>query len=402
MHLAQLGFQLVGFTLVRRQLLTQCGGGLALGFFVGFIRVDRRVADRRVAQTIIRQPACVVIQIAVELFDFAIRHQQEVVGGALEQVAIVRHHQYRTTELLQSHGQRQAHFQVQVVGGFVEQQQVRSVPGDQCQGQTRFFATGEIQYRLIDARTTEVKATEEVAQGLLTLGRRQTLQVQQRAGLGIEGVQLMLGKVAHHQVLATGQTAGQRLQFTRQVLDQCRLAGAVRAEQTNTCARRELQLDLLQNGFVAIPQTRIRQVQQRAGDLHRLTKYEVERRINVGRRQLFHALQRLDPALGLTGLGGLGLEPGDVAFHVRALRLLLLESLLLLRQTLGTRAFERGVAATVEGDFLLFDVGDVVDHGIEEIPVVGNQQQSTWVALEEVFQPQDRIEVQVVGRFVEQ
>ena len=77
--------------------------------------------------------------------------------------------------------------------------------------------------------------------------------------------------------------------------------------------------------------------------------------------------------MGLAGLGGLGLEPGDVAFHMRTLRLLLLEGLLLLRQAFGTGALERGVAATVERDFLLFDVGDVVDHGVEEIPVMGNQ-----------------------------
>src|SRR6202012_5305029 len=38
----------------------------------------------------------------------------------------------------------------------------------------------------------------------------------------------------------------------------------------------------------------------------------------------------------------------------------------------------------------------------EEILVVGNQQKGAGVALEEVFQPQDRIEVQVVGRFIEQ
>jgi hypothetical protein len=71
-----------------------------------------------------------------------------------------------------------------VVGRFVEQQQVRPVPGDQRQGQARLFATGEIQHRLVDARATEVETAEEVAQGLLALGRRQTLQVQQRAGLG--------------------------------------------------------------------------------------------------------------------------------------------------------------------------------------------------------------------------
>ena len=122
----------------------------------------------------------------------------------------------------------------------------------------------------------------------------------------------------------------------------------------------------------------------------------------MGRRQLFHAFQGLDPALGLAGLGSLGLEPCDVAFHVRTLRLLLFKGLLLLGQAFGTRAFERGIAATVKGDFLLFDMGDVIDHGVEEIPVVGNQQQGALVTLEEVFQPQDRIEIQVVGRFVEQ
>ncbi|MNT38814.1 hypothetical protein D3C72_1750230 [compost metagenome] len=97
-----------------------------------------------------------------------------------------------------------------MVGRFVEQQQVRAFPGDQRQGQTRFFTTGEIQYRLINARATEVETAEEVTQSLLALGRRQTLQVQQRAGLGIQRIELMLGEVANHGVFATGQAPGDR------------------------------------------------------------------------------------------------------------------------------------------------------------------------------------------------
>ena len=163
-----------------------------------------------------------------------------------------------------------------------------------------------------------------------------------------------------------------------------------------------MQLDLLQDGFVAIPQAGIGQIQQRAGELHGFTKHEVERRINVGRAQFFHALKCLDPALCLTRLGGLSLEAGDVAFHVRGLRLLLLVGLLLLGQTLGTGALEGCVTAAVERDFALIDVGDVVHHGIEKIPVVGYQQQGARVAFEEVFEPQNGIKVQVVGRFIEQ
>ncbi len=94
---------------MRRQLLTQGRCLLALGFLVGLVGVDGRVADRRVAQPVIGQPARVVIQIAVELLHAAVGHQQEVISRALEQVPIVRHHQNRATELLQGHGQRQAH-----------------------------------------------------------------------------------------------------------------------------------------------------------------------------------------------------------------------------------------------------------------------------------------------------
>ncbi|MNR22477.1 hypothetical protein D3C85_1394300 [compost metagenome] len=69
-----------------------------------------------------------------------------------------------------------------MVGRFVEQQQVRAIPGDQRQRQAGLFAPREIQHRLIDPRTAEVESTKEVTQRLFTLGRCQALQVQQRAG----------------------------------------------------------------------------------------------------------------------------------------------------------------------------------------------------------------------------
>ncbi|MCY1404087.1 hypothetical protein D9M71_192870 [compost metagenome] len=370
---AQFTLQLVGFALVRGQLLTQRCRSLTLGFLVGLVGIDRRSTDRRVALAILDQPAAVVVEVAVEGFNLAIGHQQEVVGGAFEQMAIVGNHQHRTAEFLQCHGQCQAHFQVQVVGRLIEQQQVRAFPGDQRQGQARLFATGEIQHRLVDTGAAEVKATEEVTQRLLALGRCQTLQVQQRAGLVVQRVQLMLSEVAHRQVLTAHQTAAQWLQLAGQVFDQRRFARAVGAEQADTRTRSELQLDLLKDGLVAVTQTTFGQVEQRTGNLFRFTEDEVKRRVHMRRRQFFHALQGLDPALRLAGLGGLGLEAGDVLFHVRALRLLLLVGLLLLRQALGTGALEGGVATLVQVQLALLDVQHMVDHGVEEVAVVGDQ-----------------------------
>src|SRR5690606_30333057 len=176
-------------------------------------------------------------------------------------------------------------------------------PGNQRQGQARLLATGEVHHRLVAARAAEVETAEEIAQRLLALGRRDALQVQQRAGLVIKGVELVLGKIANHQILATGQAAAERLQLSGEALDQRRLARTVGAEQTDARARHQTQLDLLQHSLVAITQAAFAKAQQGRGDLLGLAEGEVERRVDMRRAQLLHAFQRLDPALRLTGLG---------------------------------------------------------------------------------------------------
>lgn len=64
-----------------------------------------------------------------------------------------------------------------MVGRLVEQQQVGLLPGDQRQGQARFLATGEVQYRLVHPNAAEVEAAEEVLEGLFALAGGDTLQM---------------------------------------------------------------------------------------------------------------------------------------------------------------------------------------------------------------------------------
>ena len=60
------------------------------------------------------------------------------------------------------------------------------------------------------------------------------------------------------------------------------------------------------------------------------------------------------------------------------------------------------VAAVVEDDGLVVDVGDVGADGVEEVAVVGDGDQRAVVADEEVLQPEDGVEVEVVGGLVQQ
>ncbi len=120
------------------------------------------------------------------------------------------------------------------------------------------------------------------------------------------------------------------------------------------------------------------------------------------RRQLLELFQRLDPALRLSRLAGLGFETPNEVFHVLALCLLLFERLLLLRQALGTGPLEGRVAPAIERQLALLDVHDMTDHLVEEVAVMGNQHQRARIALEPGFQPEDGVKVEVVGGFVEQ
>src|SRR5690606_24496099 len=131
-------------------------------------------------------------------------------------------------------------------------------------------------------------------------------------------------------------------------------AGAVRAEDADARAGRQLQLDVVQDGRAVIAQNALAQIQQRVGLAIGLAEAEVERGVQVRRAKGLHAFQRLEAALRLARLGRLGAEAGDVLLHVLALSLLLLEGGLLLAQAFGAGSLELAVAAAIERQLLGF------------------------------------------------
>lgn len=84
-----------------------------------------------------RQPVCVVVQIAIKECTAPIRNQIEGVGGGTQQVAVMRHQHHGGIGFLQGQRERFPHFQVEMVGGFVQQQQIRPLPDQQRQSQAR-------------------------------------------------------------------------------------------------------------------------------------------------------------------------------------------------------------------------------------------------------------------------
>ena len=128
----------------------------------------------------------------------------------------------------------------------------------------------------------------------------------------------------------------------------------------------------------------------------------MERVIHVRRGDELHPLQHFNTALRLLGFGGFGAEAIDIALQMRDTLLLAFVHRLLLSETGGALHFKRTVVAGVLRHRLLFDVDNFVDDRIEEIAIVGDQDQRPRVALQPLLQPDHRIKVEVVSRFVEQ
>ena len=120
------------------------------------------------------------------------------------------------------------------------------------------------------------------------------------------------------------------------------------------------------------------------------------------RRDLFHALQCLQAALGLPGLGRLGPEPVDIGTDMGDFPLLFYVFSLLAGEMLRAQTLKGRIIAPVQGDALLIDVGNMAAHTVEKVPVMRDQQQGSRIGAQPVFQPDHRVQIQVVGGFIQQ
>ncbi|MNS57998.1 hypothetical protein D3C72_909030 [compost metagenome] len=363
----------------------------------------------------VEQVALVVVQVAVEVGDDAAAHEPELVAHRAQQRTVVAHQHQRAFELVERHGQGFAGGQVQVVGGLVQQQQVGALPDHHREHEAGLFAAAHGAHGLLDHVAAEVEAAQEAAQGLLAggfLGIAAQLachahHVLQRVVLRAQHVEFLLREVADVQALAFGDLACQRAHFARNGLHQRRLALAVGAQDADALARQHRAAHAAQDGlgrfaFDLVAEARVVDREHRVRDVARLLELEGEVGLGQQRRHFFHALQRLDAALRLLGLAGLGLEAVDELLQVGDLVLLLAEGHLLLLHLQRAHVLELAVVAAVARELGVGDVQGDVGHGVEKLAVVADDDHGAGVLLQPGFEPHQGVQVQVVGRFVEQ
>ena len=117
---------------------------------------------------------------------------------------------------------------------------------------------------------------------------------------------------------------------------------------------------------------------------------------------LLDLLQRLHAALHLRRLGGVRGEPLDETLLLGQHRLLARVRRLAIGLANRALALVEVVVARIHRDLAAVDLGDLRDDAVHELAVVRRHQQRARPRLQEAFEPDDRFDVEVVGRLVHQ
>ena len=104
---------------------------------------------------------------------------------------------------------------------------IRFLPDNHGKGEAGFFSArkgfGFLQRHIAD----KVEAAEEISDFLFAHFGRKLLNVPNRALVGADGIELVLGKIADIEFFRTDDAAGEQIDFARQGFDKRRFTAAV-------------------------------------------------------------------------------------------------------------------------------------------------------------------------------
>src|SRR4249919_2821985 len=315
---------------------------------------------------------------------------EDVGGDAVEEPAVMGNHHHAAGELQQRVFQRAQRLDVEVVGGFVEQQHVAALQQGLGQMQAAALTTRERADQLLLVRALEVEAADVGARLDLHLADGDDVRA---AGHFLPDVLVAfelfarLVDIGDLHGVADVDLAAVRLELAGDHLEQRRLAGAVGADNPNNRTRRDGQAEVVDQHPLAEALGHVLQLDhlvaqalaRRDEDLVGLVAALV-----VERLQFFQALQaRL--ALAAAALGVLARPLQFLLQRLLArlfLRLFQLQALALLLQPVAVVALPRNAAAAVE-------LEDPLGGVVEEVAIVGDRYHGAREAGEELLEPLD-------------
>ena len=304
-------------------------------------------------------------------------------------------------ELDQSVVERGDGFHVQMVGGLVEHQAVRA--GDHHLGKqaSHLFSSGKDAHLLHAVLTREQHSSQEAAHIGDVLHRGVAHQPVRDGQIIVELLRVVLGEVS----LGGGHTpfigAFIRLHLAHEDLEEGGFRQLVSAHEGDLVVVSHDEGDVVQNLFS------IDGLGNAFHGEHLISDFPVGAEIDVGILSAggtdFVQLDLFQGTLSggrLLGLGGVGGETGDEFLQLLDLFLLLLVRFLHLLDEQLAGLIPEIVVTGIQLNLAIIDVRDLGADLIQEITVMGNHDYRIFKFNEEILQPCDGVQIQVVGGLI--
>ena len=333
----------------------------------------------------------------------AVAELVELVGEALEEVAVVGDDDEGTRILEEGILEDVLGVHVEVVGRLVEDEEVGGCEQQLGQCEAGFFAAGEHLDLLLAVLAVEEEGAKDVAYLGADVARSDVVDSLEDRLLAVEHGGLVLGVVAELDLGAKLEGAGVVLDVADDDLGHGGLTLAVLAHEGDLLARSEEEVDAGEDLQVAVGLAQLVGLDDDLAAMRRGGEAEMDA-LGADLVDLhgLHLVEHLDAALHLLGLGGLVAETLDESLDLRHLALLggklshlRSAAFLHLHHIFGIGTF---VVVDAAGGDLDGAVGDIV----EERAVMGDEHHGARIVLEERLEPLDALDVEVVGRLVEE
>ena len=212
----------------------------------------------------------------------------------------------------------------------------------------------------------------------------------------------MLGEIAHLHARADRHLAVVGRGLAGHELEEGALAGAVHAHHTPALAAPDQEVEVVVDLSRSVAFRHVIELGDVLAGARRRAEVELDDAAALGGLDAVDLLQLLHPTLHLRGVARAGLEAldegdllGEHGLLARVLRLLLggRDLPLLLVEV---------VVARIRDEITPVDLHDLCDESVQELPIMGRHDQRAVEPAEELFEPDDGLDVEVVGRLVEE
>ena len=321
---------------------------------------------------------------------------------SIEEITVVAHHNHRAIKLLHGILQHVLRLHVEVVGRFVENQEVHGFEQELNHRQTTAFTTRQHLHKLVAGFSTEHERTEQVANLQTNVSLCHTVDGVEHGDVAIEQLRLVLGKIADLHIVSHFQFAIVR-NLVHDALHESGFTLTVVAHERHLLASLDGEVHIAKHLMLAISLAHFLANHGIVATAEARRKLQVQTAcVNLIHFNQHHLLQSLHAALHLVRLRRFVSESLDEVLRLLYFLLLVLVGTQLLLASFVAKHHILVVLHLVVVDVSTSDFDGSVRHVVDKRTVVAHEHHGIRFRGNELLQPLNRTDVEVVGRLVEQ